>query len=109
MTTSIRKGTCEVAELDARHLSQLLSEVSSFVAMLEGRGHGKYLVSHIEHHVDAPDACIACEPDEELIDWYTCSIFYDYFFDKWEDLDLNNETEEIDAKDELIAEGSIDQ
>ena len=105
MTTHIRKGTCKVAELDARHLSQLLSEVSSFVAMLEGRGHGKYLVSHIEHHVDAPDA-ESCEIGE--VDWYACSIYYDYFFDKWKELDLNRETELVDMADALTPEGSIE-
>ncbi len=98
MTTYIRKGTCKVAEFNAFYLSQAQREAGAFIAMLEGRGHGKYLVSHIEHQYD----------NLAEIEMWEVSIFYDYFLDKWEELDLNRETELVDMQDELISEGSIE-
>ena len=98
MTTYIRKGNCKVAEFNAFYLSQAQREASAFIAMLEGRGHGKYLVTHIEHLYDN-----LAETDS-----WEVSIFYDYFLDKWEELDLNRETELVDMADALTPEGSIE-
>ena len=95
MTTSIRNGNCKVAEFSTPHLSQLLQEVGAFVAMLEGRDHGRYLVSHIEHHYG------------EDVEWWECSIFYDYFLEGWEELDLNGQTERVDELDALLVVGEF--
>ncbi|KKL57621.1 hypothetical protein LCGC14_2233630, partial [marine sediment metagenome] len=57
-----------------------------------------YLVTHIEHLYDN-----LAETDS-----WEVSIFYDYFLDKWEELDLNRETEKVDMADTLIPEGSIE-
>ncbi len=92
MTTSVRNGNCKIAEFNADHLSQLLQETGAFVAMLENRGHGRYLVSHIEHQYR----------DDIEKDWFEVSIFFDYFLDAWEELDLNNETEKVDLGDEVF-------
>jgi hypothetical protein len=73
-----------------------MQEAGSFVAMLEGRGHGKYLVLHTETQY------------EDLAQWFECTIFYDYFLDAWEELDLNRETERVDMADALTPEGSIE-
>ena len=97
MTTHIRKGTCCIAEFNAAYLSQAQQEAGAFVAMLEGRGHGKYLVTHIEHLYDN-----LAETDS-----WEVTIFYDYYLDKWEELDLNSEAERVDMVDELYPEGSI--
>ena len=98
MNTFIRKGTCQTAEFNAPHLSMLMSEVSSFIAMLEGRGHGRYLVTHFSEGYN--------ERNESK--WFEATVFYDYFLDAWEELDLNRETELVDMADALTPEGSIE-
>jgi hypothetical protein len=90
--TSIRKGNCKLMEFDAEFLSELLQEMGKFISVLENREHARYLKIHVEEAVD----------NLSETEWWKGTVWYDYFLEKWEDFDPDEEAAALDFEQETM-------